>query len=125
MKKDFNSDIYGRLPTGIPGVASLAELALNMRWSWNHGADELWKQLDPALWELTHNPWIVLQTVSADQLERQLADPAFSEKIATLLQLKDQAPLEPGWFQKAYPNSSLSCIAYFSMEYMLSAGDQL
>jgi starch phosphorylase len=138
MKKDFNSDIYGRLPTGIPGVASLAELALNMRWSWNHGADELWKQLDPALWELTHNPWIVLQTLSADQLERQLADPAFSEKIATLLQLKDQAPLEPGWFQKAYPNSSLSCIAYFSMEYMLSealpiyvgglgnvAGDQL
>ncbi len=138
MIKEFNSEIYGLLPTGITGVESLAELALNMRWSWNHEADELWLQLDPALWELTHNPWIVLQTVSGDQLERKLADPAFSEKINELLKLKEQLAAEQGWFQQAHPNSSLSCVAYFSMEYMLSealpiyvgglgnvAGDQL
>lgn len=138
MKKELNSEIYGILPTGIPGVESLAELALNMRWSWNHEADELWQQLDPALWELTHNPWIVLQTVSGDQLERQLANPAFSDRINELLKLKEQLAAEQGWFQQAHPNSSLSCVAYFSMEYMLSealpiyvgglgnvAGDQL
>jgi starch phosphorylase len=138
MNKEINSKIYGILPSGIPGVESLAELALNMRWSWNHEADELWQQLDPALWELTHNPWIVLQTVSRDQLERQLASPAFSEKINELLKLKEQLTTDQGWFQQAHPNSSLSCIAYFSMEYMLSealpiyvgglgnvAGDQL
>ncbi len=138
MKKEFNSEIYGLLPTGIPGVESLAELALNIRWSWNHEADELWQQLDPALWQLTHNPWIVLQTVSGDQLERQLANPSFSEKINDLIKLKEQLAVEQGWFQQAYPNSSLSCVAYFSMEYMLSealpiyvgglgnvAGDQL
>src|SRR5260370_42629463 len=42
---------------------SLAELALNLRWSWNHSSDELWGRLDPDLWELTQNPWVILQTV--------------------------------------------------------------
>jgi len=66
MQKAFNKEIYGLLPTDIPEIESLAALALDIRWSWNHEADELWQQLDPALWELTHNPWIVLQTVSKD-----------------------------------------------------------
>jgi hypothetical protein len=35
---------------------ALAELALDLRWSFNHSADQLWEQLDPELWELTHNP---------------------------------------------------------------------
>src|SRR5512147_3212323 len=26
----------------------LKELALDMRWSWDHGADELWNQIEPA-----------------------------------------------------------------------------
>jgi len=45
--------IYSLLPTDIKGFDSLAELALDMRWSWNHAADEVWRQLDPALWDLT------------------------------------------------------------------------
>ena len=52
-----------------------------MRWSWNHATDEVWRQLDPALWEFTQNPWVVLQTVSRDKLERVLADPAFRKKV--------------------------------------------
>ena len=64
--------IYSLLPTEVEGFDSLAELALDMRWSWNHAADEVWRQLDPALWDLTQNPWVVLQTVSWDQLERVL-----------------------------------------------------
>ena len=43
---------------------ALVELAFNLRWSWNHSADELWGKLDPELWELTQSPWVVLQTVS-------------------------------------------------------------
>lgn len=27
------------------GVESLTELALDLRWSWNHSGDELWAQL--------------------------------------------------------------------------------
>ena len=52
----------------IKGFDSLAELALDLRWSWNHATDGVWRTLDPRLWELTHNPWVVLQTASRDQI---------------------------------------------------------
>jgi starch phosphorylase len=61
------------LPTEVEGFGLLAELALDMRWSWNHYADEMWRQLDPVLWQLTQNPWVVLQTVSRDKLRHMLA----------------------------------------------------
>ena len=73
--------IYSLLPTEIAGVDSLAELALDLRWSWNHATDALWRRLDPNLWELTQNPWVVLQTVSRDQLARVLADPVFRKTL--------------------------------------------
>lgn len=130
--------IYSLLPTEVEGLDPLAELALDMRWSWNHSADEVWRQLDPALWELTHNPWVVLQTVSRDQLERVLADPAFRAKVDALVQSKEQAAVAPAWFQQNHPQAPLTCVVYFSMEFMLSealpiysgglgnvAGDQL
>jgi Protein of unknown function (DUF3417) len=44
--------IYKLLPTEIERFDSLAELALDMRWSWNHATDQVWRQLDPELWEL-------------------------------------------------------------------------
>src|ERR1019366_3832543 len=69
--------IYNLLPTEIEGFDSLAELALDMRWSWSHATDGVWRTLDPLLWELTQNPWVVLQTVARDQIERVLADPGF------------------------------------------------
>jgi starch phosphorylase len=112
--------IYSLLPVEVEGFASLAELALDMRWSWNHWADEVWRELDPELWEFTHNPWVVLQTVSRDRMERVSADPAFRKKVDALVQAKRQAAKAPAWFQQTYPQSPLTCVAYFSMEFMLS-----
>ena len=132
------SPIYSLLPVQIEGFDALAELALNIRWSWNHATDEVWRRLDPELWEITHNPWVVLQTVSRDRIERLLADPVFRKDVEDLLQTKSQAVEAPAWFQQNHPQSPLSCVVYFSMEFMLSealpiysgglgnvAGDQL
>jgi starch phosphorylase len=130
--------IYSLLPTEIEGFDSLAELALNMRWSWNHATDNVWRQLDPRLWEITHNPWVVLQTASRDQIERVLADPVFRKEVDGLVETRRKAVAAPAWFQHNHAQSSLTCVAYFSMEFMLSealpiysgglgnvAGDQL
>jgi starch phosphorylase len=129
---------YNCLHSDINGFDSLAELALDLHWSWNHSTDEVWRQLDSALWEFTQNPWVVLQTVSKDKLKSVLANPTFRKNIDDLLQSKRQAADAPAWFQKSHPQSPLKCVAYFSMEYMLSealpiysgglgnvAGDQL
>jgi starch phosphorylase len=130
--------LYSFLPTEVDGFDSLAELALDMRWSWSHYADEVWRKLDPALWDFTQNPWVVLQTVARDMLERKLADPFFRKEVNNLIKIKNQATELPAWFQQNHPKTLLTCIAYFSMEFMLSealpiysgglgnvAGDQL
>jgi starch phosphorylase len=130
--------IYNLLPTEIEGFDSLAELALDMHWSWNHATDEVWRQLDPELWEITHNPWVVLQTVSRDQIERVLANPVFRKNIDGLVLTRRHAAEAPAWFQQHHSQAPLTCAAYFSMEFMLSealpiysgglgnvAGDQL
>jgi hypothetical protein len=56
---------------------ALTNLALDLRWSFNHSADHVWQRLDPELWELTHNPWVVLQTVSRERLQSVSADQNF------------------------------------------------
>src|SRR5208283_946217 len=109
-------------PAGVDGFDSLAELALDMRWSWNHAADDLWRQLDPALWELTCNPWVVLRAVSKDKLQRLSADLAFRKKVDDLVRSRRQAAKAPAWFQQNHSQSPLTCAAYFSMEFMLSEG---
>lgn len=130
--------IYNLLPIEVEGFDDLAELALDMRWSWSHATDQVWQQLDPELWKLTQNPWVVLQTVSRDQIERVMADPVFRKIVDDLVQTRRQTMETPAWFQQQYPQVPLTCIAYFSMEFMLSealpiysgglgnvAGDQL
>jgi starch phosphorylase len=133
-----SSPINSFFPTDIEGWDSLVELALDMRWSWNHAADEVWERLDPALWDVTNNPWLILQTVSRDHLLRTLGDPDFKRRVDELLQAKHREADSPAWFQKDHPMAPLSSVAYFSMEFMLSealpiysgglgnvAGDQL
>jgi starch phosphorylase len=128
----------GPLSKDMEGFHFLAELALDMRSSWNHATDQLWRQLDPVLWDLTHNPWVVLQTVSRGKLQRVLADPDFRKNVDELVQSRRNAAEASGWFLQTYPQSPLRSVAYFSMEFMLSealpiysgglgnvAGDQL
>jgi starch phosphorylase len=120
------------------GFEKLRELALDLRWSWNHGTDEIWRQLDPALWLLTRHPYAVLQALPRDEIERRLADPAFRAQVDALVRAKQEHAAAPGWFQQAHPQAPLGGVAYFSMEFMLSgalpiysgglgnvAGDQL
>ena len=45
-QKRVRHPLYSLLPTEIDGFDDLAELALDMGWSWNHATDEVWRQLD-------------------------------------------------------------------------------
>ena len=119
-KTDASQPLYGLLHTDVEGFDALAELALDMRSSWNHATDQVWRGLDPDLWELTQNPWVVLQTVSREKLQDVLADPAFRQNVDALVRVRRDAAGAPAWFQQTHPQAPLSCVAYFSMEFMLS-----
>src|ERR1017187_2173700 len=99
-------------------LKSLNELAMNLLWCWNHSADELWGRLDRDLWELTENPWVILQTVSQEKLRTVSADPGFRKSLDEVLQEMRDIAARPAWFQDKHPGAPLSLVAYFSMEYM-------
>ena len=110
-----------RYPEACFGVVhSLARLALDIRWSWNHATDGIWRQLDPDLWGHTHNPWIVLQTTSRKRIQAAFADPEFQKNVDELLGTMVASETSESWFQKEHAGSSLTCVAYFCMEFMLS-----
>ena len=138
----MNDSTNSSLPSETQAWDALSRLALDLSWSWNHSADEIWKRLDPELWELTANPWLILQSMSPRKLDalklEVQTDPAFRLRIEQLLTKLGEKNAAPAWFQTAHPSSPVRTIAYFSMEYMLSealpiysgglgnvAGDQL
>ena len=134
----MGSPVYTKRRSDAPGYQSLADVALDLRWSWNHAADELWKWLDPDLWESTRNPWFILQTVSRERLREVTSDPGFRKLADALAEERRSVAEFPRWFQQTYPGSPVNEVAYFSMEFMLSealpiysgglgnvAGDQL
>lgn len=121
-----------------PDFELLSELALDLSWSWDRCTHDIWYKIDPELWRLTQNPWTVLMTASHEKVKGLMADPTYKKMVNDLVQQKRQYKQSQTWFQKKYPNSPLKCVAYFSMEFMLSealpiysgglgnvAGDQL
>lgn len=134
------ADAPGSTPAPIPeeGLSALTELAMDLRWSWNHGADELWRRLDPSLWDKTHHPNVVLQTVGRNTLMEALSNADFCALLDRLVQSRRSAAQTPAWFQHMHGGGPLNCVAYFCMEFMLTealpiysgglgnvAGDQL
>ena len=105
------------LPEGLEG---LADLALDLHWTWSHFSDRLWEFLDPEAWELTGNPYFILQSVSQARLEEVARDPSFREELRGWLIQHQQYTEDPGWFGRRHAGIALKRIAYFSMEFGLS-----
>lgn len=110
---------YYLIPPLPDGLEGLADLALDLRWSWSHATDPLWKCIDPELWAVTRNPWLILQTVAATRLDALAADSAFRKLVNDHVKTQREALEDPAWFQQAYSQPSLT-VAYFSMEFGLS-----
>lgn len=97
----------------------LEELASDLHWSWNHASDQLWRRLNAEVWEQTGNPVSVLQLTSGAELERLATDADFLQQLQELLRAREDYLLDPGWYQRTYPENVVRGIAYFSMEFGL------
>src|SRR5947209_20257620 len=75
-------ELAGRLPAEL---GTFARLAFNYRWSWMPGGPELFRELDPARFELCgQNPVRLLQELSWTSIERACADGALLTRAAEL-----------------------------------------
>jgi glycogen phosphorylase len=108
------------LPLHLPqGLESLRDLALDLRWTWSHRADALWRTLDPGLWEQTENPWLLLQNISRDRLREAADDPAIVARVRELDEERRADRTARTWFGSTHAGAPLRCVAYFCMEFGL------
>src|SRR3989442_15317561 len=63
----------------------LERLAWNFWWSWAPDGNEVFRDLDPGLWQqCEQNPRVLLAQVSDLRLAQVAADPAFADRIQRL-----------------------------------------
>lgn len=105
-----------RLPKALEG---LDELALDLRWSWCHALDKIWRRLNSELWMKTRNPWLVLKSVSAADFEALAADEAFVSAVRDVHRRNIDLMTGQSWYERTQSNAC-ACVAYFSMEYGIS-----
>ena len=108
------------LPRPLPaGLEALTDLALDLRWTWSHAADDLWRMLDKEVWEATENPWVLLQDVSNQRLQQLAEDKQFREELDRLTVERENYLADPGWYGEVQQQYNVGKVAYFSMEFGL------
>lgn len=101
----------------------LRDLAYNLRWSWDHATVALFRRLDNNLWlETNYNPVWMLGRISQERLQEAKDDPSF---LASLDRVWNDFTAymtnTKTWYRSNYGNFEIPFIAYFSMEFGLTA----
>ncbi len=98
----------------------LPELAMDLWWTWNPQAREVFRRLDYALWRQTaHNPVLMLQTLPAELLQSFAQDDRFVAVYDSALEALDNArAARDTWWQQRFRDTP-GPIAYFSAEFAL------
>jgi starch phosphorylase len=105
-----------------PELRPLAELALDLRWTWSHAGDRLWRALDANAWEQTGNPWFILNNVAQERLEQLSRTPTFVEHLQQLSDERRAYLDASGWFAGEGGALDGNLVAYFSMEFGIGQG---
>ena len=100
-------------------LQSLTELALDLRWTWSHEADVLWRTLNEDIWERTQNPWTLLQHVSEQRLKQLADDSQFCQELKRLAEKRATYQADGGWYNEVKSHLDVGKVAYFSMEFGL------
>ncbi|MBS3821311.1 MAG: alpha-glucan family phosphorylase [Planctomycetes bacterium] len=102
-------------------LSPLLEIARNLWWCWRGEALELFRRLDPQLWEqLYHNPVAVLGAISQDRLQRLARDEGFISHLLRVYSQLEYYLTNDGWWPKTYGPSDKPIIAYFCAEFGLT-----
>jgi starch phosphorylase len=104
----------------LPSVLKpLARLSWNYWWSWSADGANVFRDLDPELWEeCENNPRLLLARTSEFRLAQMATDPVYIERVRRLSDLFDEymAPA-PSWGEGRSEITRESPVAYFCAEY--------
>jgi starch phosphorylase len=119
MRKIHAFSIHPKIPERLSG---LQELAFNLRWSWDSQALAVFQRLDADMFERCgHNPVLLLRRISREKLDEVAENTAFLSVMDEAVEDLHRYLEAPGWYQQSFPDSGNVRIAYFCMEYGLTA----
>lgn len=100
-------------------VVGLNRLARNLWWTWDHGAQEIFRELSERGWRnLYHNAVAVLHEVSDHELRIRLQDCAFAHQVQDVLRrFNEYMDSTDTWGQKNASHLLKRPVAYFSAEF--------
>ena len=115
-RKTHKFTVLPKLPDNLQ---PLHEIAYNLWWTWNHNAIELFRMIDPKLWEISnYNPVKLLGIIPQEKLQELSKDDVFISQMIDVynefLMYKDYST----WYNKTHENGEIK-IVYFSMEFGL------
>ena len=109
-------------------LAPLGELALNLRWSWHVGSQELFRSLDPAAWaEAERDPVRLLGALGPDRLAALAEDGDVVRRVQEAADNLHTYLSEDRWYQHLQRDAGDDdgavprTIAYFSPEFGITA----
>ncbi|GGU99667.1 alpha-glucan family phosphorylase [Streptomyces spectabilis] len=114
-------------------LAPLSELSRNLRWSWHTGTRDLFRDVDPALWDASgDDPVRLLGSVPAARLAELAADEDFLRRLGESAEDLREYVTGPRWYQERQaesPDDGLpapggelpAAVAYFSPEFGVTA----
>ncbi|MFM2061742.1 MAG: hypothetical protein RLZZ507_1412 [Cyanobacteriota bacterium] len=98
----------------------LRQLAYNLHFDWNVESKDLFRRLDPDLWESSrHNPVLMLGTISQGRLLEVVEDEGFLAQMDRAARQLDDYLQERTWYHKQRGQTPKECYAYFSAEFGL------
>ncbi len=114
MKALHSFTVRSKLPEPLE---PLHELAMNLRWAWDGRTRDLFRWVDPAMWDAErHDPVRLLGLVSRARLETLATDPAFMSFLEEVHGDLERYLSASSWFQ-VRNGSDLRSVAYFSPEF--------
>lgn len=114
---------FNVVPSLPPQLEGLRKLAHNLQWDWDVDTIDLFRRLDPDLWESSrYNPVLMLGTISQQRLQEVADDEGFLAQTDRAVQRMEDYLRERTWYHKNRPQPvEHECYAYFSMEFGLTS----
>lgn len=113
-------NVTSALPANLQG---LSDLAYNLRWVWRIETQQLFRAVNPSVWDDSHDPLKVINRTAASRWEKLQSDERFrndlDREVAALREYMDA----DAWFQDTHDPDKTGqadrdlLTAYFSMEF--------
>jgi len=116
-------EVQVSLPKELKALELIAE---NLWWAWNTPATDLFKSINPEIWEKSlHNPIAIISSMTDIKCDELIHDSVFMLALNDVYESFKQYMKLPRWYSSAYKEHKDMLVAYFSAEYGIHESVQL